>query len=365
MANLRYITPNQLRLRARRARTIVMALGLPVAIALSFVHPLLTLATAITLVVFWDKQVRLIKGAEGEDRALGIPTAFPGSLSSLTDEYMIFNQVRIPWRDTLVELDYIVVGPNGVFNIECKHLVGDIIGSDTDRKWVQRKRKAGGGFVTREARNPVSQVRRSTYALATYLRSKGINVWVEAVVVFTHPAARLSVNTNSVSILTLLQLAQHVKNYRPLIPFRQQGAAMRAIKFLLDEKSRTISMRANKDTSSTELKNGSSGLRHIGCFMRDFVPERVEGFMNHDLRKVIKDKSPESNLIVDATSDLLTPFKLEPRSARNVQSKSTRRPGLTVIRGGATGTTASRTTVRTYFKCVEIVKVEETSGGEF
>jgi hypothetical protein len=122
MADLRYITPNNLRRRAYRVRTIVATLGVSGALALGFLHPLLTVAAGGALSAIWKKQRRLLKGAEGEDIALGIPATLPGSLFTLPDDYIVFNHVRLPWRNTELELDFVVVGPNGVFNIECKAL---------------------------------------------------------------------------------------------------------------------------------------------------------------------------------------------------------------------------------------------------
>lgn len=63
------------------------------------------------------------------------------SYSTLPDDYIVFDQLRIPWRDASVELDHVVVCPNCIFNVEFKHWVGEISGSDTDGVWIQRKRQ--------------------------------------------------------------------------------------------------------------------------------------------------------------------------------------------------------------------------------
>jgi hypothetical protein len=357
MADLRYITPNQLRLRANRMHALLLIFGIPGTLALGLILPALALPTVIALCAVWNRQYRLLKGAEGEDLALGVPAAQPGSLSTLPNDYIVFNQLRIPWRDTSVELDHVIVGPNGIFNVECKHWAGEISGNDTDRTWIQRKLVSSRLHTTRQMRSPLHQVRRSTHALATYLRSMGINVWVEGVTVFTHPAATLSVRTNSVPVLTLPQLAHYIETYQPLIPFRYQGAAMRAIKLLLGEKRRAETARAKR----AELSPDSSGPRHISYFMRDLIPERVEAFMSHDLRHVAKGAEPTSSMIANSSA----PSRPEPESTHSTSSKRTRRPRLTVIRGNVTGTTMRRKTVRTYLKCVETVRTEETNEMEF
>jgi hypothetical protein len=358
MADLRYVIPNQLRRRANRIRTLVLSLGVPGTLTLGFIHPVLALPAVIALCAVWDRQHRFLKGAEGEDLALGAPVVQPGSLSTLPNDYIVFNQLRIPWRDTSAELDYVVVGPNGIFNVECKHWAGEISGSDTDRAWIRRKPVSGRLHTTRQMRSPLHQVRRSTHALATYLRSMGINTWVEAVTVFTHPAATLSVRTDSVPVLTLPQLAPHIETYRPLIPFRHQAAAMRTIKLLLDEKRRAYTKRS---APATDAVGGTDGPRHITYFMRDFVTERVEAFMSHDLRKAIKNAAPEHDRPLDPVFAPLKPSAPESRAAGNTRPKIAKAARLTVIPGGASGAARHRTTVRTYLRCIETTKTEETS----
>lgn len=351
MADLRYIRPNELRLRANRVRAFVIILGLPSALALGLIHPLLTLAAGGAFFAIWDKQYRLLKGAEGEDFALGASNVKPGSLSTLPDDYIIFNQLRIPWRDTTVELDYVVVGPNDVFNVECKHLVGEIVGGDVEQKWIQHKRGLGNVPLSRETRNPVIQVRRSTHALASYLRAKQIDVWVQAVVVFTHPAARLSVASNSVPILTLSQLAHHIASFRPRAPFRQQGVVMRALKLLRDNKSNSTKL-ATTDLG-TVLRSGRP--RHISYFMRDVVPERVEAFMRHEVRSVMRAQQRSSQAVAAAQ----TPT---PAPVATIQRVPAPRPRLTVM----TRSVEKRRhrTVRTYER-EEVTEVEETNETDF
>lgn len=350
MADLRYVIPNELRRRAHRARTLVLFPGIPAALSLSLLHPLLTLAAGIALVATWNRQNRPTKGAQGEDLALGIPCVQPGSLAMLDDDYIVFNQVRVPWRDTALELDFVVVGRNGVFNVECKHLVGEIVGRDVDRNWVQQKRGSGGIPVTKHARNPVIQVRRSTHALATYLRSCGIDVWVHALVVFTHPAAKLSVSSNAVPVLTLPQLVDRIATFRPSTPFRQQGAAIRALRRLQDPVPGIDSR-----TAPAETVSGAGGPRHIRYFMRDMVPERIEAFMKHDMRSEIRKQS--------GPADITTAQPQLPVNRAAVQPARGRRRRLRVVAFAHPVERRRRKTVRTYRR-EEIFEVEESSDSD-
>src|SRR6185369_9550970 len=102
MANLRYVKPNNLRRRANRLRTLLLIAGAPCALILGLLDPLLVLPAGIALCTIWNRQRRRLKGAEGEDLALGVPTARLGSLSTLPDDYIVFNQLQVPWRDTTI-----------------------------------------------------------------------------------------------------------------------------------------------------------------------------------------------------------------------------------------------------------------------
>jgi hypothetical protein len=348
MADLRYIRPNHLCRRANRVRALVVVPGIPTALCLGLIHPLLMLPTGIALLAIWNRQRRLLKGAQGEDLALGVPTAVPGPLSRLGDDYMVFNQLRVPWRNTTLELDFVVVGPNGVFDIECKHLVEEIVGRDVDQQWVQRKRGRGGVLITRGARNPVVQVRRSARALATYLRSIGINVSVHAVVVFTHPVAKLSVSSNSVPVLTLPQLADHIANLHG--PFQQQGAVMRALKVLRDTEPSSVAI----GTAQRKAVSMAGGPKHISYFMRDIVPERVEVFMKHDIRAAMR-KQHGSAPATSQRSTTASPPAI-PRTYRP-------RRQLRVITFARSGEKLRRRTVRTY-RCEETIETEKSNESE-
>ena len=307
----------------------------------------------------------MLKGAEGEDLALGIPTALPGSLATLADDYIVFNQIRVPWRSSVLELDHVVIGPNGVFNVECKHMVGEIDGSHTDKQWIQRKCGAGGVWTTREFRNPILQVKRSSHALATYLRARGIDVWVEPIMVFTHPAGRLRASSNSTPLLKLEQLAPCIQMSGTRRPFRQQTATTRAIKLLRNGDWRSNDVGTARGTAGAAPSDRPGGPRHISNFMRDLVPERVEAFMHQNLSRARKEARQEEKQSARTSARGSTIPMVRLRTPTPGRDEFKRRPRFTVIRGGASRTTSRRRTiVRTIMKSVETVQTEESDENE-
>lgn len=235
MADLRYIRPNRLRQEAKRRRVRLLVIGLPITVAGACIHLLVLGIGAVALAVLWDRQNRRLKGAEGEERALGLPYPLPGSLACLPETYIAFNQVLVPYGKRHRELDLIVVGPNGIFVIEVKHYRGEITGAETDRTWRQRQRgNSSADTDVRALRNPVIQVKHGARALRRYLAAHDIKTWVQGAVVMTHPDCRLEVSATGTPVLTLPQLAGYILTYRPRWTPRQLDFAVRAIEHLLE-----------------------------------------------------------------------------------------------------------------------------------
>lgn len=266
MANFRFVTPNRLRAEVARDRRRLYFLGIPVTFALFLLHPALGILGVGSLVVLGSRGSVLLHGAEGEEWALGHPVPSPGSLHELPDHYILFNNLEVPNGASRRELDLVVLGRNGLFLVEVKHLRGEIRGSESDATWVQRKiaRLSGGAFEN-PVRNPVGQVKSAAGALRRYLASRGIDIWVEAIVVFTHPEAALRVRSDSVPVVRLPDLARTIAAHPATRPPRQFLDIVEALKAL----------------RPAEHHEGKPGLRHVSVFMRDFVTreERLRGLV--------------------------------------------------------------------------------------
>ncbi len=194
MANTRSIRSNSHRDAVTRQRkkglaigAIVLALGGAIAALTS--NPFLLwfafIAAVGVAVAVWGGTKARAAGAVGEAAALEL-------LQRLPADYRVFNQVLVPSSTGRArELDYVVVGANGVFVIEVKHNHGRIEGHVDDPVWKAWKIGRGGTRYATEVRNPVRQVRGATAALAAWLRAEGIKTWVHALVVFTNERASL------------------------------------------------------------------------------------------------------------------------------------------------------------------------------
>lgn len=256
MANLRFITPNRLRAKAARERRRLLLFGVPVAFILFLLHPVLGLWCGGLLLVLGSSGSLLLHGAEGEERALGHPVPCPGSLRELPDHYLLFNNLDVPSGAGRRELDVVVLGRNGLFLVEVKHLRGAITGDESDPHWVQRKlaRQSGSAYEN-PVRNPVAQVRSAAGVLHRYLASRGIDIWVQGIVVFTHPAAVLQVRSDTVPVVRLPDLARTIAAQPVNRPPRQFLEILETLKAL----------------RAGTFPESKPGLQHVSVFMRDFV----------------------------------------------------------------------------------------------
>lgn len=100
------------------------------------------------------------------------------------------------YKNNRGEIDRILVGPEGVFTFEVKH-VGGVIHCDEDR-WWRDKRDSYGNLVGKDVpiadnggRGPSRQLNEPSDSLQAFLASRGIKVRVHRAVVFTHERAFL------------------------------------------------------------------------------------------------------------------------------------------------------------------------------
>lgn len=337
MAELRYVRPNRLREEANRYHRQLLWIGAPLLVGAAFIHVLVLWAGLIILYMLWIKPKAHLSGAEGEDRALGIPDALPGSLTILHKDYIIFNQLQIPTGRSYRELDYVVVGPNGVFAIEVKHYRGEIRGAEFDRTWRQRKRSRAGNLYEQALRNPVTQIKGGVYALRRHLAAHGIRNWIEGIVVFTHPECTLMVDKSSVPILTLPELADYITAFHSKWVPRKLDITVR----VLMELAKVDAVPQPASSSEHTVRKKLRSPQHISYFMQDFLKpiEKIREIMNHDASKAIMEKQYSNVASITEPLPATTPTIIE----HGVQREPVR---LSVIPGGQQGEKPGTTKIR-------------------
>lgn len=346
MADLDFVQPNRLRQEAKAVWKRLLAVGIPLLGLMAFVNIVFAWFGMIVLIMLWRRGEKHMQGADGEDMALGVPKAYAGSLVGLSDDYSIFNQVIVPNGESFREIDFVVVGPNGIFAIEVKHHRGEIRGSEADKVWRQKKHSQAGNLYEQDMRNPVAQIKSAIMPLKHYLASHGVNNWIQGIVVFTHTECLLAIGESTVPVLRLHELAPYIERFRPLWPLQKPGTVVRALKLLRQTPVSDRSAWQKLLGIRARVRLEPVSPQPIRYFMRDFVsPEaRIEGSVSCHPRAIRK--NPPTPVIQAA-----------PQRSAPARRQHRHRP-FTVIQGGQSGSRKRKVETTVFLKRVET----ETTG---
>ncbi len=129
-------------------------------------------------------RAQLRSGLRGQQRMAEV-------LAVLDDGYYLINNLKLP--DRADDVDHIIVGPNGIFALETKNHRGRIYWQDG--QWYQAKVSRRGRLQPEsQIRDPARQLKRNVDYLRTCINqtspelSRRTRLWIEGVIVFTHPA---------------------------------------------------------------------------------------------------------------------------------------------------------------------------------
>lgn len=148
-------------------------------------------------------------------------------LALLDDRYYLINNLKLPGRAD--DVDHIIVGPNGVFAVETKNHRGRIFLQQD--QWYQTKISRSGRPQPEEPiRDPAQQLKRNVGYLRACINrtdpelSRSTQLWIEGVVVFTHPTVSLDLpeavrQTLPFPILRARDLPSHIHSHVPRRPF--------------------------------------------------------------------------------------------------------------------------------------------------
>ena len=149
------------------------------------------------------------KGRRGEDTIINM-------LQDLDDSCYLINDVILP--SSKGNIDHILLTPKGIFTVETKHWDGEIICHGDE--WLRRYQT--GFFSTKDFKmgSPSRQVKRNAFNLSKIIESgvfhDTFKVWIEGLVVFTHPNVHFELNEPSVTILKANELFNYIINFRQM-----------------------------------------------------------------------------------------------------------------------------------------------------
>lgn len=116
------------------------------------------------------------------------------TVKRLSGQNIIFRNLPVRYKRGRSELDMLVISNKGVIIIEVKNHSGTISGSWKDEKWIQRKFYRDGKTTQTDMDNPIKQMRRQRDIVKSILNSEGENVWIDTVLYFSSPNAKLKLS---------------------------------------------------------------------------------------------------------------------------------------------------------------------------
>jgi hypothetical protein len=145
----------------------------------------------------------VLTGIEGEVRTLEM-------LKQLPDAFLLFNQVQIPdsWLPNgQRELDFIVLGPTGLFVVEVKNAPGMIYVSPDQKHWQVARRGCGSSPNWHTMDNPLNQVQAQCQALERWILTGGMHLSTRPMVCFARPEVVLqNVDSSDIPVVVPEQL---------------------------------------------------------------------------------------------------------------------------------------------------------------
>lgn len=145
-------------------------------------------------------------GLRGESEVAKILT------ENLDNSYYLYNDISIRSGFSRAQIDHMVVCPKGIFVLETKNWRGRLVGSETDRKWLQH---AYPDRPPRALSNPVLQNKRHVTVLEKFLRSGGVpEVPIIPMLVFTGRNTSLEIKDQQTLMLWPRETVDHILRYR-------------------------------------------------------------------------------------------------------------------------------------------------------
>ncbi|NDJ76969.1 MAG: NERD domain-containing protein [Chloroflexi bacterium] len=168
------------------------------------------------------------KGQLGEDRVLNVMHGvFDG-------KWWLFQNLELPGR-RLGDLDFVLVGPHGVWSFEVKAYSGEY--RNVGEQW--EKRYGTKWFPV--PKSPTRQARRNAAELSQLLSTNQIKQWITPVIIWADPESTVALDNPSASVWTLDQLSEHLKHLseeRP-IPEAQIQSIVEVLKKIYQDEAET------------------------------------------------------------------------------------------------------------------------------
>ncbi len=114
------------------------------------------------------------------------------TLKQLPKEFTVITNPVIHNRGSVSELDFVVIGKNGVFIVECKNYRGIISGNTSDQNWKQIKHGKNKNYE-KTVKNPAKQAHRQGRRMVEMFKDFGITANIFPIVYFVDNSSEIKI----------------------------------------------------------------------------------------------------------------------------------------------------------------------------
>ncbi|MCT4544778.1 MAG: NERD domain-containing protein [Vallitalea sp.] len=151
----------------------------------------------------------LKSGLKGEKEVLDL-------LSNLPKRYKVISDILIQGKNTSSQIDYVIIGSNGIFIVEAKNIKGTISGKNGSKYLTQVKIGKNGKEYKRELYNPTLQVKGHVLGLNKLLIRNNLHKKIQGIVYFSNEESNVNFRSNNIVVLSKSKddLLKYIKNYK-------------------------------------------------------------------------------------------------------------------------------------------------------
>ncbi len=164
-------------------------------------------AVCLILYIINRKKFSVLRsGVQGEKNTLNI-------LKKLPNDYTVITNPVLYNRGKVNELDFVVVGKNGVFIVEAKNHRGIISGKTSSQSWRQVKHGKNNRVYEKDISNPVKQAHRQSRRMSELFSDLDIKAEVYPIVYFVDSKSVLKITDNAETGVMVFNREKNLLDY--------------------------------------------------------------------------------------------------------------------------------------------------------
>jgi len=190
---------NHLRIDIKKAYLKLFIASVSIIAAILLVEQTYYISTLLVgLMIVWImfvlNNIEILRfGLQGEKEAFDL-------LSKLPRQYKILSDVHLVDGTKSSQIDFVIIGSNGVFIMESKHIKGIISGKEEDNYLQKIKIGKGGDKYYKKMFNPIKQISGHKIGMDVFLKKKGFRYKAIPVLYFSNDCT-VNVQSKNVKII--------------------------------------------------------------------------------------------------------------------------------------------------------------------